>query len=166
MCCSGNSWKIPKYMKLICSQYTLLANINLFASTSVKSGKLIIGLVCIIARLVFLFCFALATGHCNVFQNIFGNENTLEFCGPNFQTMLFLVTMAQIKKIYLKPPFFKWTVTTDTTHHNINGYILIVRLAFWVQVVKITSKALIGLRATKIRYFSLKSLLFGYRSLT
>ena len=106
MCCSGNSWKIPKYTKLICSQYTLLTNINLFASTSVKSGKLIIGLVSIIARLVFVFCSALATGHCNVFQNIFGNENILEFCGPNFQTMLFIVTMVQIKKYIFKTTVF------------------------------------------------------------
>ena len=119
-----------------------------------------------ITRLVFVFCSALTTGRCNVFQHIFGNENKSEFYGPNFQTMLFLVTMVQALKIYLKPSFFKWTVTTDTTNHNINGYILIDRLTFWVQVVNIKSKSLIGLRATKMRYFSLKSSLFGYRWLT
>ena len=50
-----------------------------------------------------------------------------------------------------------WAVTIDVTNHDINGYILKVRLAFWVQVVKIKSKSLIGLKATKVRYFSLKS---------
>ena len=45
-------------------------------------------------------------------------------------------------------------VTTDITNQNINGFILIVRLKFWVQVVKIKSRSLIELRATKIRYFN------------
>ena len=86
------------------------------------------------------------------------------FTVQNFRLcLLFLVTVVQVKKIYLKPPFFKWTVTTDTTNHNISGYILIDRLTFWVHVVKIKSKSLVGLRATKIRYTSLESSLFGCR---
>ena len=48
--------------------------------------------VCVVARLVFLFCCALTTSRCNAFQRFifpyYGNCN-----GPYFQTMLFLVTM-------------------------------------------------------------------------
>ena len=127
----------------------------------IKSGKLLIGLVSIKTGLVFVFRSVLTMSCCNVFHHIFENENKSELYGPNFQTMLFLVTMVQVTKIYLKPPFFKWTVTTDTTNHNISGYILIDRLTFWVHVVKIKSKSLVGLRATKIRYTSLESSLFG-----
>ena len=86
------------------------------------------------------------------------------FTVQNFRLcLLFLVTVVQVKKIYLKPPFFKWTVTTDTTNHDINGYTLRDSLTFWVHMVKIISKSLIGLRATKTRYCSVKSLLFGCR---
>ena len=45
-------------------------------------------LVCVVARLVFLFRCAVTTGRCNAFQRIFVNH----IC-PYFQTMLFLVTM-------------------------------------------------------------------------
>ena len=115
VCCSGNSWKILKYTKLICSQYTILTNTNISFCIEflIKSGKLILGILWkslqrltvsaeqntktrrAITRLVFVFCSALTTGRCNVFQHIFGNENKSEFYGPNFQTMLFLVTMVQ-----------------------------------------------------------------------
>ena len=47
-----------------------------------------------VARLVFVFCFALTTGRCNAFQNIFVNKKKSEFYGTYFQAMLFLVTMA------------------------------------------------------------------------
>ena len=58
--------------------------------------------------------------------------------------MLFLVTMVQVKKIYLKPLFFlSGRSTSNTTNRNVNGYILIIRLAFCVQAVKIKSKSLI-----------------------
>ena len=49
--------------------------------------------VCVVARLVFVFYCALTTGRCNAFQHIFGNKKKSEFYGPYFQTMLFLVTM-------------------------------------------------------------------------
>ena len=81
-------------------------------------------------------------GRCNVFHHIFENEKKSELYGPNFQTMLFLVTMVQVIKICLKPPFFKWAVTTDATNDNINDHILIDRLTFWVHVVKIKSESL------------------------
>ena len=50
-------------------------------------------IVCVLARLAFVFCCALTTGGCYAFQHIFGNEKKSEFCGPYFQAMLFLVTM-------------------------------------------------------------------------
>ena len=49
--------------------------------------------VCVVARLVFVFCCALTTDRCNAFQHIFVNQKKSEFYGPYFQTMLFLVTM-------------------------------------------------------------------------
>ena len=54
---------------------------------------------CIVARLVFLFCYALSTGRCNAFQHIFVNQKKPEFYGPYFQTMLFLVTMLKVVRI-------------------------------------------------------------------
>ena len=54
------------------------------------------------------------------------------FTVQNFRLcLLFLVTVVQVKKIYLKPPFFMWTVTIDTTNHDINGYTLRDSLTFW-----------------------------------
>ena len=49
--------------------------------------------VCVVARLVFVFYCAFTTGRCNAFQHIFGNKKKSEFYGPYFQTMLFVVTM-------------------------------------------------------------------------
>ena len=53
--------------------------------------------VCVAARLIFLFCCALTTGRCSAFQHIFINWKKLEFYGPCFQTMLFLVTMVKYR---------------------------------------------------------------------
>ena len=49
--------------------------------------------VCVIARLVFVFCCALTMGRCNAFRHIFENQKKSEFYDPYFQTMLSLVTM-------------------------------------------------------------------------
>ena len=43
--------------------------------------------------LVFIFFCALNTGRCNGFQHIFENQKKSEFYSPNYQAMLFLVTM-------------------------------------------------------------------------
>ena len=56
--------------------------------------------VCVVARLVFVFCCALTTGRCNAFQHIFVNQKKSEFYGPYFQTMLFLVTMIKSRKLH------------------------------------------------------------------
>ena len=57
--------------------------------------------VCVVARLAFVFYCALTTGRCNAFQHIFGNKKKSEFYGPYFQTMLFLVTMTQPSKKFI-----------------------------------------------------------------
>ena len=52
--------------------------------------------VCVVDRLVFVFCCALTTGRSNAFQHIFANQKKSEFYGPFFQTMLFFVTMVRL----------------------------------------------------------------------
>ena len=52
--------------------------------------------LCVVARLVFLFCCALTTVGCNAFQHVFVNQKKSEFYGPYFQTILFLVTMIKL----------------------------------------------------------------------
>ena len=52
--------------------------------------------LCVVARLVFLFCCALTTVRCNAFQHVFVNQKKSEFYGPYFQTILFLVTMIKL----------------------------------------------------------------------
>ena len=52
--------------------------------------------VCVAARLVFVFCCALTTGHCNAFQHFFVNYKKLEFYGPYFQTISFHAAMIQV----------------------------------------------------------------------
>ena len=77
----------------IFSQYNIFYNYKyfffesafyLFSIIAKKVNQIRNNVVCVVARLVFIFCCALTTGRCNAFQHIFG---------PLFQTMLFLVTM-------------------------------------------------------------------------
>ena len=49
--------------------------------------------VCVVARLVFVFSCALTTDRCSAFQHIFVNQNKSEFYGLYFQAMLFHVTI-------------------------------------------------------------------------
>ena len=44
--------------------------------------------VCVVARLVFVFCCALTTGLCNAFQHIFVNWKKSDFYSPYFQTVI------------------------------------------------------------------------------
>ena len=83
--CSGNSWKILIYTKLIFSQYNIFTNTIISFSnpfSDLESGTLIIGLVCIVARLVFVFCCALTTGCRNVLQYNFGNKKKSRVLRP------------------------------------------------------------------------------------
>ena len=69
---------------------------DLFSIIAKKVNQIRNNVVCVVARLVFVFCCALTTGRCNAFQHIFGNKKKSEFYGPYFQTMLFLVTMLEM----------------------------------------------------------------------
>ena len=69
---------------------------DLFSIIAKEINQIRNNVVCVAARLVFIFCCALTTGRCNAFQNIFVNGSFTEkseFYGPYFQTMLFHVTM-------------------------------------------------------------------------
>ena len=76
---------------------------DLFSIMAKEINEIRNNVVCVAARLVFVNCCALTTGHCNGFQHIFVNYKKLEFYGPYFQTMLFLVTM--IKSCFNKKCF-------------------------------------------------------------
>ena len=87
--------------KPIFSQYNIsFSNLrfDLFSIIAKKVNQIRNNVVCVVARLVFVFCCALTTGRCNAFQHIFGNKKKSEFYGPYFQTMLFLVTMVYWKQ--------------------------------------------------------------------
>ena len=64
-----------------------------FSIIAKKVNQISSNLVCVVACLVFVFCYVLTTDRRNAFQHIFVNQKKLEFDGLNFQTMLFLVTM-------------------------------------------------------------------------
>ena len=66
---------------------------DLFSIVVKKVNQIRNIVVCVVARLVFMFCCALTTGSCNAFQHISVDQKKQEFYGPYFQTMLFLVTM-------------------------------------------------------------------------
>ena len=66
---------------------------NLFSIIVKEVNQIKNNVVRVVARLAFLFCFALTTGRCSTFQHNFVNQRKSEFYGPYFQTMLFLVTM-------------------------------------------------------------------------
>ena len=103
--CLGNSQKLLTTNKFLVSTI-FFTNINIsffslhfhfFSIIAKKVNQIGNDAVCVAARLLFVFCYALTTGRCNAFQHIFVNQKKSEFQGPYFQTMLFLVTMfAQI----------------------------------------------------------------------
>ena len=68
--------------KPIFSQYNIFAIMNisffslcfdLFSIIAEEVNQIRNNVVCVVARLVFLFCCALTTGRCNAFQHIFVN---------------------------------------------------------------------------------------------
>ena len=74
----------------------------LFSIIAKKVKQIKNNLICVVARLVFVFCCALLLCRCNAFQHIFVNQKKSEFYGPYFQTMLFLVTMVSAQCRTLK----------------------------------------------------------------
>ena len=99
----GNSQKLLKTNQfLISAIFFTIMNISffslrfdLFSIIAKEVNQIRNNVVCVVARLVFLFCCALTTGRCNAFQHNFVNQKKSEFYGPYFQTMLFLVTMVK-----------------------------------------------------------------------
>ena len=100
----GNSQKLLKTNQFLVSTiFFTIINISffnlrfdLFSIIAKEINQIRNNVVCVVARLVFIFCCALTTGRSNAFQNIFVNwsfTEKSEFYGPYFQTMLFLVTM-------------------------------------------------------------------------
>ena len=55
---------------------------DLFSIISKKVNQISNNVVCVVARLVFVFFCALTMGRCNAFQHIFVNYKKLEFYGP------------------------------------------------------------------------------------
>ena len=106
--CSRNSLKILTRNQFLVSTI-FFTNINisffnlccdLFSIIVKKVNQIRNNVVCVVARLVFVFCCALTTGRCNAFQHIFVNQKKSAFYGPYFQTMLFLVTMVKMRVKY------------------------------------------------------------------
>ena len=87
---------------------------DLFSIIAKEANKIRNNLVCVAARLVFLFCCVLTTGRCNAFQHIFVNYKKPEFNFPYFQTMEFLLTMC---KIYLWES--KWQIKRSHSGNTI-----------------------------------------------
>ena len=71
---------------------------DLFSIITKNGSQIKNNIVCVVAHIVFVFCCALTTGRCNVFQHIFVNQMKSKFYGPLFQTVLFLVTMITLFK--------------------------------------------------------------------
>ena len=69
---------------------------DLFSVIVSKVNQIRNSVVCFVACLVFIFCYALTTSRCNAFQQIFLNQKKSEFYGPYFETVLFLVTMYRL----------------------------------------------------------------------
>ena len=97
---SENSWKVTTNQLSVSKIF--FANINIsffdlcsefFSVTAKKVNQIRNNVVCFVACLIFVFCYALTTGRCNAFQPISVNQKNSVFYNPHFQTMLFLVTM-------------------------------------------------------------------------
>ena len=97
----GNSQKLLKTNQFLVSTiFFTIMNISffslrfdLFSIIAKEVNQIRNNVVCVVARLIFLFCCALTRGRCNAFQHNFVNQKKSAFYGPYFQTMLFLVTM-------------------------------------------------------------------------
>ena len=104
VCSLGNSQKLLKTNQVSVSTiiFTIMnisffsLRFDLFSIIAKDVNQIRNNVVCLVARLVFLFCCALTMGRCSTFQHNFVDYKKSEFYGPYFQTMLFLVTMVCI----------------------------------------------------------------------
>ena len=94
--CLGNSQKLLKTNQFLVSTiFFTIMNISffnlrfdLFLIIAKEVNQIRNNVVCVVARLVFVFCCALTMGGCNAFQHIFVNKKKSEFYGPYFQTVI------------------------------------------------------------------------------
>ena len=107
-------WSLGNSQKLLTTNQFLVSTIfftimnisffnlrfDLFSIMAKEVNQIRNNVVCVAARLVFLFCLALSTGRCNAFQHNFVNSKKSEFYGPYFQTMLFLATIIYDRDLY------------------------------------------------------------------
>ena len=92
----GNSQKLLKTNQFLVSTiFFTIMNISffnlrfdLFLIIAKEVNQIRNNVVCVVARLVFVFCCALTMGGCNAFQHIFVNQKKSEFYGPYFQTVI------------------------------------------------------------------------------
>ena len=92
----GNSQKLLKTNQFLVSTiFFTIMNISffnlrfdLFLIIAKEVNQIRNNVVCVVARLVFVFCCALTMGGCNAFQHIFVNKKKSEFYGPYFQTVI------------------------------------------------------------------------------
>ena len=104
--CLGNSQKLITTKQFLVSTifFTNISNsffnlrFDLFSTIVKKVNQMRKNVVCVVARLVFVFCCVLSTDRCNVFQHIFVNWRKSGFYGPYFKTMLFLVTIISLRE--------------------------------------------------------------------
>ena len=95
-------WSLGYSHKLLTANQILLSTIfftimnisffnlrfDLFLIIAKEVNQIRNNVVCVVARLVFVFCCALTMGGCNAFQHIFVNQKKSEFYGPYFQTVI------------------------------------------------------------------------------
>ena len=94
--CLGNSQKLLTTNQFLLSTiFFTIMNISffnlrfdLFLIIAKEVNQIRNNVVCVVARLVFVFCCALTMGGCNAFQHIFVNKKKSEFYGPYFQTVI------------------------------------------------------------------------------
>ena len=68
--------------------YFFSLRFDLFSIIAKEVNQIRNNVVCVVARLVFLFYCALTTSRCNAFQHNFENQKKSEFYGPYFQTVI------------------------------------------------------------------------------
>ena len=77
-------------------------------------------IVCVVVLNVFVLPCALTTSRCNVFQKNFGNQEESQFYGPNFWTMLFLVTIQKLIKSNLMRAFSDYVLSKYVLYTDMN----------------------------------------------
>ena len=102
--CLGNTQKLLTTNQILLSTifFTILnisffnLRFDLFLIITKEVNQIRNKVICVVIRLVFVFCCALTTGLCSVFQHVFVNQKKSEFYGPYLLAVFFLVTMIRL----------------------------------------------------------------------